>query len=165
MIRILCIVGEAGVGKDTAAAYLAKKHGWNLIHSYTNRPMRECETQGKEHIFVDYCAPETTFAYTHYGNYDYWTDMSQFIEGAVNVYVIDEKGLIYAKEKIKEFDSSQLFCVHISANKEKRSERGVDDKRMDRDSTRTEYDGDYDYNITNDGTIEEFYESLNTIKI
>ena len=91
--------------------------------------------------------------------------MSQFIKGTVNVYVIDEKGLIYAKEKIKEFDSPQLFCVHISANKEKRSERGVDDKRMDRDSTRTEYDGDYDYNINNDGTIEEFYESLNTIKI
>ena len=165
MIRILCIVGEAGVGKDTAAAYLAKKHGWNLIHSYTNRPMRKGETQGKEHIFVDYCAPETTFAYTHYGNYDYWTDMSQFIEGTVNVYVIDEKGLIYAKEKIKEFDSSQLFCVYISANKEKRSERGVDDKRMGRDSTRTEYDGNYDYNIVNDGTIEEFYESLDTIRI
>ena len=92
MKTILAIVGMAGVGKDTAANYLKEKNGWNVICSYTNRPMRNGETQGKEHIFVTNKAPETTFAYTNYVGYDYWTDIEQFRDDVVNIYVVDEYG-------------------------------------------------------------------------
>ena len=165
---IICIVGPSGSGKTTASMILQQQFGWTAIVSYTTRPKREGEIDGVDHWFVTkkQVPPQSKMcAYTKFGGYEYWTEWNQFLTLFPNVYVIDEKGLIYAKEKIKEFDSSQLFCVHISANKEKRSERGVDDKRMGRDSTRTEYDGNYDYNIVNDGTIEEFYESLDTIRI
>lgn len=165
MITILAIVGEAGVGKDTAAAYLSEKNEWNIIHSYTNRPMREGETQGKEHIFVKHGAPENTFAYTKYGNYDYWTEMSQFKDGTTNIYVIDEAGLVDANKKSIELGNIKVVGVYISASKEKRSERGVTESRMNRDNTRFQYECLYDFTIVNDGELNEFYNSLNIISV
>ena len=165
MITILFIVGKAGVGKDTASAYLSKKNGWNVIHSYTNRPMREGETQGLEHIFVDHCAPSDAFAYTHYGEYDYWTEFSQFKHDTINVYVIDEVGIIKAQEKAKEAGNIKLFGLYISASKDKRSERGVDNSRMDRDKTRISCDYKYQFTIENNGEISDFYKSLDDIKL
>lgn len=165
MLKILVIVGEAGVGKDTAATYLSEKNKWNIIHSYTNRPMREGETQGKEHIFVNHPSPNDTFAYTKYGNYDYWTELNQFKENIPNIYVIDEAGLLDVHKKAMEIGNIKIMSIYISTSKEKRSERGVSENRMNRDETRLQYDCKYDFNITNNGNLTDFYASLDNVKL
>lgn len=46
------IVGKTSTGKDTIARYLNEEYGLKPVVSYTTRPMRDYETQGKEHIFI-----------------------------------------------------------------------------------------------------------------
>lgn len=166
MIKILVIVGDAGVGKDTAASYLSQRNDWNVICSYTNRPRREGECQFKEHIFVTTPAPNNTFAYTKYGNYEYWTSWEQFKEDTVNIYVVDEKGYLDVREKSEDVDI-QITSVYLHASEEVRLKRGVSDSRMERDKTRIGVPNwfSYDYEIINNGLLDEFFESLNEIKV
>ena len=165
MKTILAIVGMAGVGKDTAANYLKEKNGWNIISSYTNRPMREGETQGKEHIFVDHNAPEITFAYTNYGGYDYWTDVNQFRDDVVNIYVVDEHGLKDSYKHAKELGDWKVLALMIEASREARNDRGIDSNRTNRDSHRSFQSIDFDYHIINNGSLNDFYSSLDGIEI
>lgn len=165
MKTILAIVGMAGVGKDTTANYLKEKNGWNVICSYTNRKMRPGETQGKEHIFVDHSAPSTTFAYTNYGGYDYWTDINQFLDDTINIYVVDEHGLKDSYEKAKELGDWNVLSMLIEASTEARNGRGVDSKRTDRDVSRT-FDGiEFDFHVINNGSIDDLYKQLDNLKI
>lgn len=46
------IVGKTSTGKDTIAKYMNAEYNLTPVVSYTTRPMRDYETQGKEHIFV-----------------------------------------------------------------------------------------------------------------
>jgi len=49
---ILC--GMSSTGKDSARDYLINKYKLNPVTSFTSRPMREGETQGKEYYFISY---------------------------------------------------------------------------------------------------------------
>ena len=165
MKTILAIVGMAGVGKDTAANYLKEKNGWNVICSYTNRPMRNGETQGKEHIFVANKAPETTFAYTNYGGYDYWTDIEQFRDDTINIYVVDEYGLKDSYKRAKELGGWKVLSMLIEATTEARNGRGVNSNRTNRDVNRN-FDGIiFDYQIINNGSIGDLYKQLDNLNI
>ena len=90
--RILAIVGASGSGKTTLANYLQRECRIPTIISYTTRPMRPGETEGVEHLFVNECtAPqEELLAYTKYGDYFYWTELTQVKAHDVCTYVIDE---------------------------------------------------------------------------
>ena len=51
---IFCILGETGSGKDSLVNYTLKKYNLDLkpVLSYTDRPIRAGEQNGKEHIFL-----------------------------------------------------------------------------------------------------------------
>lgn len=158
--NIIAIVGESGSGKTAASFILQEKFGWEAIVSYTTRPMREGETDGKDHWFVAPSrrpARDKICAYTQYGGYEYWTEWEQFQTLFNCVYVVDEKGLVDLTLK----ESHPLRCniVKVKIVRDKRG--GVAHERMERDKERMVLDDSvYDYVIANDGTIGDFRKNL-----
>lgn len=157
---IICIVGASGSGKTTASMILQQQFGWNAIVSYTTRPMRKGEINGKDHWFVknSQVPPRNKMcAYTQFGGYEYWTEWNQFLTLFPSVYVIDEKGLIDLQSKEQSPFSFNLITIKI-----KRSNlQGIDEERKERDNERIHIPDElYDYIIENDGSMEAFRTSL-----
>ena len=53
--KIIAIVGPSGSGKTTLAEYFQRQFCIPTIVSYTTRPMRAGEANGREHWFVGKC--------------------------------------------------------------------------------------------------------------
>ncbi len=163
--KIICIVGPSGSGKTTLTNNIPASIVPVLV-SYTTRPKRENETDGKEHYFVDESQmPDKSqmLAYTKFGGYHYWTSISQVEEYEACVYVIDEKGLMNLMENYdNKFDirSIKIKCSHDTLKSR------VDETRIKRDKCRVIIDDEaYDAIITNDGSLEEFLNTgIQTIK-
>lgn len=159
-IKVVAIVGDSGSGKTHAAMYLEEKFGWKAIVSYTTRPMREGEMQGREHWFVDSTkglSEDKMCAYTRFGNYEYWTEWNQFPENRHCAYVIDEKGLIDLMTK-----KNVPVNIHLTTIRIKRQDKtGIDAGRMDRDRGRVNLpDNFFDYIVNNDSNLEDFHKLL-----
>lgn len=156
---IICIIGASGSGKTTASMILQKQFGWNAIVSYTTRPMRKGEINGKDHWFVkkDQVPPRNRMCvYTQFGGYEYWTEWNQFQTLFPSIYVIDEKGLVNLQSKIHSFPFT-LVTIQIKRD----NLQGIDDKRRERDNERIHIpDEQYDYIVENNGSMEEFRASL-----
>lgn len=157
---IICIVGVSGSGKTTASMMLQQQFGWNAIVSYTTRPMRKGEKNGRDHWFVkqdQIPLKNRMCAYTQFGGYEYWTEWSQFLTLFPSVYVIDEKGLVDLQSK-----QSSSFPFDLVTIKIKRDNlEGIDEKRKERDNERIHIpDEVYDYVINNNGSMEKFRASL-----
>ncbi|MDC2300186.1 guanylate kinase [Bacteroides stercoris] len=162
---VIAIVGPSGSGKTTMANIMAE-NGIPTIVSFTTRPMRDGETNGKEHWFVtpeDKPDASEMIAYTNFGGYEYWATLQQ-TKHKICTYVIDEKGLIYLKEKFP--NSFIVFSVYLDRNINDRIGCGVDEKRCKRDSDRTEIPlKEYDYIIHNNYSLEEFEEKIKQLTI
>lgn len=159
---IICIVGDSGSGKTFASRVLEKRFGIPAIVSYTTRPIREDETDGIEHWFVnrrDVPSHGIMMAYTKFGGYEYWTTISQFEAHLVCTYVIDEVGL---RELVSKVDTGlfRLFTVKIK----RMDKRGIDKQRIERDKERMEItDRYFDAVIDNDGTLMDFEYKINKL--
>lgn len=157
---IICIVGASGSGKTTASMILQEQFGWNAIVSYTTRPMRKGEKNGRDHWFVkenQKPSQNRMCAYTKFGGYEYWTEWNQFLTLFPSVYVIDEKGLVNLQSK-----ETAPFPFTLVTIKIKRDNlEGIDEKRKERDNERICIPDDlYDYVIDNNGSIEKFRATL-----
>ena len=151
---IVCIVGPSGSGKTFASFFLQQMYGWNTVISYTTRPMRTDEINGRDHWFVK---PEQMpnkskmCAYTLFNNYHYWTEWNQFSNDTPNVYVIDEKGLIDLKNNIK--NKYKIISIYIKRN----NMSNIDSDRINRDKERLILNDDiYDFIIDNNDDISHF---------
>lgn len=160
--RILCIVGESGVGKTLVSLHLKNKLGANTICSYTTRPPRDNEEEGRDHHFVDIVPPfDEILAYTLFGGYEYYATRAQ-VQGPCTVYVIDENGLRDFKERWQ--DEYEIFSLYLTRKKLNRKKLGIDKGRMERDEDRELFDlSFYDYVIANDGTKEELFKQVDDI--
>ena len=160
--RILCILGELGVGKTLASLHLKNHCGANVICSYTTRAPIENEVEGREHHFIDMVQPsEYLLAYTVYGSYSYFALKSQ-VHGPLTIYVIDEKGL----ETLRDMSGSEyeIFTLFITRTRKLRLLRGVSAARMDRDKGKhTMSLEDYDYVIENNSTKRELFNNIERI--
>lgn len=161
---IIAIVGDAGCGKDTAATWLVDHTDWNLIISYTTRPMREGEQQRREHYFVTQFPEFDTFgAHAVYGGYHYWTTMTQLTACPTSVYVIDEDGLAQLRQAEAEGHIS-IFSVLMTRRTDLRLASGVSQERMDRDATRQHLPPtSYDTVIHNDKSLKALYHRLSEL--
>jgi guanylate kinase len=141
---IIAIVGPSGSGKTTLSLFLYGRYGIPYVCSYTTRPMRDGEMNGVEHIFVtedDVPDQSEMIAYTVFGGYQYWATKSQVKD--VTSYVIDEKGLIYLKEKFG--DEFNVLTVYVT-----RENNDTDQSRKDRDNDRIMFDeSEYDLVLCN----------------
>ena len=155
--KIIAIVGQAGAGKDTVANILSIALNIPLLCSFTTRPMRDGEVNGREHFFVKECntPKEDMLAYTEYGGYKYWTELSQIKDTAI--YVIDEKGIMDICER---FPDIELVNIYVAAKPETLKARGIAPERMKRDEYRVTMDiNSFDYVICNNSS---FYRLLTT---
>lgn len=157
---IMCIVGGSGSGKTLASLHLRYKLGANVICSYTTRPPRDDEEEGRDHHFVDIVPPsDFLLAFTVFGNYKYYALKSQVI-GPVTVYVIDEKGLIDLREKFSnEYD---IRAVYIKRSSVLKRIAGVTQNRIDRDGKRKELipEDSYDLVVENNETKAKFFDIM-----
>ena len=159
-MKLITITGPSGAGKDTVARMLSEITGIPVLVSYTTRKMREGEQNGREHWFV---SPDMVpdkkdmLAYTEYGGYEYWTEISQVKDAAI--YVIDEVGLRELLDKWP--DKIDLVCIGVFATRAIRRLHGVSEERMDRDRKRTAFPLEYfDFRIYNNRTIEHLREKV-----
>ena len=168
---IITIVGPSGSGKTTMANIMSE-NGIPTIVSYTTRPMREEETNGKEHWFVtpeDKPQMSEMIAYTQFGEHEYWRVLIVcFFQGACKcqfcTYVIDEKGLKYLKEKFP--NSFIIFSVYIDRSIDDRINCGIDQQRCERDLNRIEIPlNEYDYVIHNNYSLEEFKQKVKQLTL
>lgn len=161
-MTIVAIIGPSGAGKDTVADIIADMTGFEKLISYTTRPMREGEKQGREHHFVKQCTtpPEKFLANTVYGGYEYWTTIEQLNNHAV--YVIDDEGLRSLRQRFPEID---IVTVFVTAKESVRLERGVSPQRIERDSSRlsTTNIGSYDHVVINNESFEALFDKVSFV--
>lgn len=160
-LKIMCIVGGSGTGKTLASLHLKYKKDANVICSFTTRPPRPTEVEGRDHHFIDIVPDRTELiAYAHFsGHYYYATKWQVF--GPCTVYVIDEKGLANLRQ-----DYGDVYDIHtvlIKRKKELRRRVGVSLTRIRRDEVRKLVDADYDYVVVNNGTKKEFFDQIDSI--
>lgn len=126
--KLICVVGESKSGKDTTVGIAEllsmdfdQKFRLSEIKSFTTRPMRDNEVNGREHFFIseekarEILSKEEILAYTKIEDpetgkkgYEYFTLMKQLDEG--NIYIIDPKGLESLK---KHNDKVNIFTIYI----------------------------------------------------
>jgi guanylate kinase len=162
--KIIAIVGASGSGKTHMTKYIDNKFNLPSIVSCTTRPMREGETNGVEHYFVEedqMPTSENILAYTKFGEHHYWTDKQQIKEWDIFCYVIDEIGLIEMLDKYS--DEFEVIPVLVKRN-ESSLESEIDKDRRNRDKYRISLPyAFYDYIIYNAGTIEEFEKNIDIL--
>ena len=160
--RILCIVGESGTGKTLVSLHLKYECGANVICSYTTRPPRDTEVEGRDHHFIDIVPPEDELlAYAEFGMYKYYATKAQ-VFGPCTVYVIDEQGIRDLLER--HADEYEIYSVYLIRDKKLREEKGITKGRMNRDKNRKLLDlSFYNYVIENNGTKRELFLNIERI--
>lgn len=149
--KIIAIMGPSGAGKDTVANILSFALNIPLLCSFTTRPMRDGEVNGKEHFFVKECKTpkEKMLAYTEYGGYEYWTELAQVKDSVI--YVIDERGFLGICEN---FPDIELMSIYVAAKPETLKDRGIAPERTNRDEYRVSLDiNSFDYVISNNSSL------------
>lgn len=134
---IFCILGESGSGKDTLVEYTLKEFKLDLrpVVSYTDRPIRQGEQNGKEHVFLSK-EEMTEFlnsnkkdiaAYTQIGESGYrYCAMISVIDRS-DIYIIDPNGLKEFKERTG--DRYNIVSIYIDCPLQERRKRS--EKRGD----------------------------------
>lgn len=160
-LKILCIVGASGSGKTLASLHMKYKKGANVICSFTTRPPRKTEKEGRDHHFIDIVPDKTEMiAYTHFAGNFYYALKTQ-VFGPCTIYVIDEKGLNNLKQDFG--DVYDIYSVFIKRLPRLRKKVGVDVARMRRDDYRDMNENDHDYVIENNGTKKHLFSEIERI--
>lgn len=155
-MQILLICGASGTGKSTIAAELSKDSRYNLVKSYTDRPMRGQEL---DHIFLDKqhmqeLLNEDLVALTEIEGSTYCARFSQFIEDKINVYVVDVKGI---NDVIKSFPETDIMTVLIT-----RKNIYIDENRKNRDIKIPSCD-DVCVSVTNNEDIKKCVDTIKAL--
>lgn len=160
--KILCIVGESGAGKTLASLHLQNKLNANVICSFTTRPPRPTEIEGREHHFINIVPdPNELLAYANFGGYEYYALKTQ-VWGDCTVYVIDEQGL--KNLRMEHGGEYRIFSVYITRDWNKRRKSGVKASRMGRDANRETLPLDeYDWVIENNSTKKNLFINIEAI--
>lgn len=147
------MVGSSGSGKTTLSQHI-EKLGVKPLVSFTTRPMRVGEEQGREHWFVsksEIPPSEHRLAYAFFGGHHYWTHTAQIREGGIYSYVIDEKALVTMIERFGK--SITIIPIYII----RKDLTGIDMERLARDEGRIELpESFYNATIVNDGSVGDF---------
>lgn len=175
---IIAIVGLSGTGKDTVAKHIKKRYGIDMIVSYATRPMRDYETNGKEHWFITkeemqkLKETEELIAYTinEETGIEYCATKSQ-VENKNIVYIIDPKGIYWLRENAPDVELLSIYLsVPMEELKERLKNRGDNEETFNR-RLETEYqqffefeeNKRYDEIVRNTGTQEELFAQIDAI--
>lgn len=138
--KIFCIVGETCSGKDTLVRKLQEydPETFRPVVSFTNRPIREGEEDGREHYFLTddqftekrYMEDGRIVAYTKISTtensdgYEYMATLDEVMKSSI--YVIDPQGLEYLKTNFN--DKIDAISIYISCPYEMRQARAKENR-------------------------------------
>jgi guanylate kinase len=167
-MKLITITGPSGAGKDTLARMLSRVTNTPVLCSFTTRPIREGEKNGREHYFVPSCdvPKKNMLAYRQYGGYEYWLTLDQLRAVAKYasraIYVVDAESLV---EMTARFPNLDIFSIYISASKETRLARGVSEERIKRDEAVADIKFPYDYVYeNNDDSSDAFMDLVDIVR-
>lgn len=124
---LFCIAGRSGAGKDTLVRAAEKEFGFKSVCSFTDRPMREGEEDGREHYFVskekmtEILATQRVLAETKINGCRYCATVES-LEDNVKFYVIDPKGIEWIRQNVEELGILPVV-IYISTPNEQRGMR------------------------------------------
>ena len=137
MKKIVCLLGKTASGKTTIAKELIDKYGFHNWVSYTTRPMRDGEKDGKDYYFVtdeEFAQLPNKIDERAYKVYDgsVWRYSHTDCYQGRSIVVVDRKGL---EDYRKFYGKENVFAVYIDS---------PDDARKFRYFNRQKNDSDYD---------------------
>ena len=166
--NLICLVGETSRGKDTVAKILQEDYNLKPVCSYTTRPMRPGEIEGREHYFITrelaenyYPEYENIVARTEINGNIYFAT-SKNIQDA-DFYIIDPNGIKFFDERHPEISK---FIVYITCSLDIARERAIkrgdkmtvfENRVIDESKQFEEFKQSHNYHtvITNNGTITD----------
>lgn len=173
--RKILLVGETARGKDTVCRFLQNEYGLVPVCSYTDRPKREKEINGQEHMFLTKKEArhklrknaDSVIAFTKIGKYQYFA-FRENLEQA-DIYIIDPNGIRYLREHCPDMETVVIYVTcKDSVAKTHALSRGDSmeafQKRVEDESEQfSEFrkNQDYDILLYNNGTKEQL---LNNVK-
>lgn len=126
---IIVLLGASGSGKSTIENILSKDYGYEKIISYTTRPQRSGEINGKDYHFIDNCKFQDALRKGLFAEYDeysqerfYGTLKSDYQKGN-KVVVLTPNGLRQLKRSC---DNEDIYSILIDANLGTRIKRYID---------------------------------------
>lgn len=115
-MKILLLCGESGTGKTRISEMLGEDNCiYNVIYSYTDRPMREKNESG--HIFIDKEIMDILWdsgavvARTEIDGYKYCSFKSQFDDNKINIYIVDGHGVEDTKSS---FPNAEILTIQLN---------------------------------------------------
>lgn len=141
MGKIFCLMGKSSTGKDTIFKRLTEDQELNLktIVSYTTRPIRDGEEEGKEYFFVDEKrlkeledagrVIEMRAYNTYFGIWKYFTVADEQIDLSREDYLII--GTLESFKKMKAYyGADKVVPVLITLDDGVRLQRALDREKM-----------------------------------
>lgn len=158
MMKRVILVGKSGAGKDHARKIFERVIGGKYAVSYTTRPARKEEEDGKDYIFL---TPEQAvlmiendqfYEWVEFNGWVYGTTKDQFF-GDCFVFIMTPKGLA----RLSEEDRNESCVIYFDINETVRKVRMIErqgnadtiNRRIEADRIDFEFYNDYDYIITN----------------
>lgn len=120
MYKVIIICGKAGSGKDTLLKKLNKDY--YRVVSTTTRPPREGEIDGKDYHFIsakDFYKKVKEGEFLEYSLFNDWwygTQISDFKEDKINVFIANPDGIRALLEK----ENFQVTIYYLTASKKTR---------------------------------------------
>lgn len=127
--NLFCIVGKSASGKDSVARLLKERLGYKAVVSYTDRPMRDGETNGVEHYFVSrlemdkLLERDDILAKTEINGNRYCATATS-MDLDTKIYIIDPAGVEYLSPKAYDL-GIKLTVFYIDVDDDIRYERAV----------------------------------------
>lgn len=180
--RIIILLGKSASGKDSILKYLQHKHNFNPVISYTTRPIRENEINGKDYYFIknkDFVEMlqndqfiETREYSTCFNNkQDVWyygISKEEFENKFNKICIVDLTG---QKEIIKYYGKENVLSIYIDVDDKIREKRAKSrgsfsqsewDRRL-KDDNKKFKNIKYDYIVNNNESMESCLENIENI--
>jgi guanylate kinase len=168
MIKRIILVGKAAAGKDHLRKVL-ESLGFVYAVSYTTRPPRDGEIDGKDYIFLSEDEAERMvdaaefYEYVYFNGWLYGTSNQQFYSD--DIFIMTPKGLSHVSDE----DRKESFVIFLDIDDETRHQRLLSrempgdsiQRRMEADSKDFDSYKDFDMRIYNpDFTVEDVQKAL-----
>jgi guanylate kinase len=118
-IKLIALFGKSGAGKDTIQHWLQEHYDmFNGLVSYTTRPPRGNEVNGKDYNFIstqeflDKLSRDEILEYAEFNEWYYGTAIDAFDENKINLGVFNIQGI---RSLMKYNDKIEMLPVYIDA--------------------------------------------------
>lgn len=129
-IKVLALFGESGAGKDTIQHWLEwyLKDAIHGIVSYTTRPRRSYEVEGRDYYFIskdkffEQLNDNKILEYTCFNDWYYGTSINELQKDKINIGVFNPQGV---RSLLSHSDTIDVLPVWIKTNNKQRLLRSL----------------------------------------